>query len=413
MINIILIECAYHDELIGPCLEVFNTISSVSGVTLYTTKDILARSGADVTEQKKAKVIASDLALNRPDKNIDYISYLFKRQILLNNILNNIYISIERRQKTLIIILTIAKSMLSIKAVKMLKKLRSKKDCQIFIGIHNSYEWFEIEHEDSKRIKSYEKATGTSHVVRWLDALTKTGRKQLLGFIDGFYVISPRISIPTKKPIIWIPPRLSNKELFDKRKNILADPRFFDKCRIVIPGTVDEGRRDYLSIFDRLEDISIKQKNLEIILLGKMKAQVIRAIINKGKFSNMVKAFDGYIDKEKYQNEILNSHFVLLNLRYVPPYGKYKISGPEIDAASLGIPMIVPQNYIRGGDLHSGVAVEVKNIGDSIEVALDYFNDRKKYMRLAEQALENSKLFRNEQVSAQILSVLSSQVISR
>jgi hypothetical protein len=411
-INVILIECAYHDELLKPTLILFEGISFIRNIKIFTTDNIYDRSGIQSKEiSDKTNIFLYHLTdpYKKNIYNIDYIKYLLKKRSIFKRVLKEVYKNHCFKNINLIFILTISDSMISKSAIKIIKKIKSIGNNIMIIGIHNVHKWFDVTYDNLDK-ENLNKSKKDKYYINIFNKYIKNQRKHLIKLSDGFFTISDKLEIPSEKPKLCIPNKFMIPEILNKRKTLLNDKYFYEKCIIVIPGTVDEDRRDYFTIVKALEEFLIKNKkaDIKIIFAGKLLSEGLKDRINKSLARNNILFFNRYLSAEEYKEYLLNSHFVLLNLRNVPPYGKYKISGPENDARSMGIPLLVPDRYEKKQEDIN--VIRYDKLINSIDIAYNYYQDRKKYINIALKAIENANKYEINVIRAKVIDTITKMI---
>jgi hypothetical protein len=126
------------------------------------------------------------------------------------------------------------------------------------------------------------------------------------------------------------------------------DARTFEKFTVVIPGSVDCGRRNYEGFLAALSTIP-PSNNIQFVFLGKCPAQLQKRIIDM-KLERFIKTYNEYVDGEKMLHYIKNADAVAFlidksieeNCRL---YTRYKASGTSVFCLSFGIPCIVSNEF--------------------------------------------------------------------
>lgn len=137
---------------------------------------------------------------------------------------------------------------------------------------------------------------------------------------------------------------------------------------VVIPGTVDQHRRNYSRIFKKA--LHFKQ-NFTLVFLGAGKEQQ-RLISAKNKTPKNVrlKYYNEHVDSEEFTREMLKASVLWCPIReeteffsITEYYGKTKISGNIGDAITYGKPAIFPKSYTN---YYSFVFKEERDIEEQI-----------------------------------------------
>lgn len=168
-------------------------------------------------------------------------------------------------------------------------------------------------------------------------------------FITNSPVLSYTLSKKSSKQIFVIPFNFNNSE-----KKILKEIKS-SKINVLIPGLVDQKRRDYITLlkifYIYLE--SNPNSNIQIELLGKLgNNSKIISLINKvnNKKRNAIIYYTKFIDDKKFNNRIMKSQIIFSNLKkninkqgINEVYGSTKESGISFIIAKYSKPAIIPK----------------------------------------------------------------------
>jgi len=162
---------------------------------------------------------------------------------------------------------------------------------------------------------------------------------------------TPLVTFPdrTPHPISPVESHLSMQIEFPKKT---LTPPF----RIVIPGSVDANRRNYLGVIETLK--LLQTKPIELILLGNAATEAGATIVTA--FQSItgdhltLRHFSGYIPESTYERELAQAHLIWspLNIhkkssRKSPEtYGLTTASGLTADLLLNNIPALVPTEFI-------------------------------------------------------------------
>jgi hypothetical protein len=159
------------------------------------------------------------------------------------------------------------------------------------------------------------------------------------------YYINKNMEDINKTDFDWFLPSLYNLPYEDDTNyDILSK----DKINIVIPGSVDDKRRNYSGLLDVLNTIKDKNVPFQIILLGKMPSAK-QKLIDDMRLNHIIKTFDEYIPGKLMLYIIKNSDaiaFLIDKTINCQIYNTYKATGTSIFCLSFGIPCIVSDNFI-------------------------------------------------------------------
>jgi hypothetical protein len=173
--------------------------------------------------------------------------------------------------------------------------------------------------------------------------------------IDGVITLSEHLWIP---PFFRNTPRFTMPSRFYSPREI---PKANDEVRFVVPGSVNNSRRDYRLIMCGLSELFEKnpqiKKMVSVTLLGRMEDNSVRKMIDTMGLKENIRTFTNYVPEEQFNRELGNAHFAII----VPPtnstYGVHKISGPFWEAFCRGVPIIAPSKFQQVKDAEGSALV--------------------------------------------------------
>lgn len=142
---------------------------------------------------------------------------------------------------------------------------------------------------------------------------------------------------------------------FNNSNQKIIDKAISSKINILIPGIVDQKRRDYLSFLKNFYTYIINNpnSNIQIELLGTLKNNFeIMYLINKINMekNNSIIYYIKFIDDEKFHDQIIKSDIIFSNLKkginkqgFNEVYGLTKESGISFIIAKYSKPAIIPE----------------------------------------------------------------------
>lgn len=157
-------------------------------------------------------------------------------------------------------------------------------------------------------------------------------------------------------------------ELMSKDNNLKFLPIYFNQfnsqnllqeaIRIVIPGAVSQSRRDYNSLFIKLEKFEAIGINYEFVFLGKASGRALEQLKNvEQRLPDFIsfKYFTEKIPQQEFDLEMKKADVLYCPIRQETEffsvreiYGETKISGNIGDAIRYGKPAIFPSTYTSG-----------------------------------------------------------------
>lgn len=247
------------------------------------------------------------------------------------------------------------------------------KNVHSILTVHNIHDYFEV---DETLLKSYN-----------LNKVRKYQKKFVRNF-DKIVVLADRMKDFLKvnygiEPYT-MPYKLTKLSYIEKRNNFLNDKTLTSKVKFVVPGNVDSKRKDYYSIID---SFSRYDKNkYELVFLGKV---IEEKILKYGKTKNInIKSFKSYIPENLFNDEIINSHFVIGFSSGLSPYGILKASGIEFDGPALGVPTIVNNENLMS---EKGVFLFTENLQATLDQLFCDFENNEYLEKYGKSAFEKMK----------------------
>lgn len=235
------------------------------------------------------------------------------------------------------------------------------------------------------------------------------GKRLLLNKIAGFNVLAESMvpylknKISPGKKIYSIP-----GSYFDPNQSYFLNFEKNQSVKIVIPGTVDERRRDYSQIKMLLEKADLQYIRIELCLLGVFKTgysentrQFCLAYLQK---HTNLKIFDAeIIDQPEFDKYMLDCHFIWMPAQpkisisdgIIEEYGKSICSGNIGDAIKYSKPFFIPKTIpLDEPLLNSAIRYETPN--DIVRVINDL--NFEVYSGLHQKALDSSGHYTLEKI---------------
>jgi hypothetical protein len=174
------------------------------------------------------------------------------------------------------------------------------------------------------------------------------------------YFIDTHIKYVDKLKYDWFLPCLNN----------FVPPNYDDsgylsenKINIIVPGSVDDNRRNYNGLIDALDAMKDKDLPFQILFLGKISIDKRRLIDDK-KLNHVIKTFHDYVPGKLMLSLIKNSDaiaFLIDNTIDIRVYNTYKATGTSVLCLSFGLPCIVSDDFILDSGLKNKAVVYPKN----------------------------------------------------
>jgi len=275
-----------------------------------------------------------------------------------------------------------------------------KRNPKIFINLHDVNNFF------------------NAHYSFKFRALIKKAGKELLktkaaGFIVNAkamkaYIESNKL---TSKPVFWLPPVIEKTRLTSSN---FTSPLI----TITIPGSIDQKRRDYISVLNVFEKIhQTLPASIEIVLAGRPVGLYgtsvltkVKAMIDQGM---RVLYSSKEIEEKDFQELIASSTILLAPLKVdtsihdniKEQYGISKVSGNIYDAIRHGKPLIVPSSLIVPEEIKTSCLYYTSE--EHLFEQIIVLATNKQFLRdLTLKALKNSKQFSETQVSKKLSLIL-------
>jgi hypothetical protein len=237
---------------------------------------------------------------------------------------------------------------------------------------------------------------------RWVRFI---GKRALIKIVKEFNVISSTMvdylknKLPTTKKVHCIPGRV-----FDETRSETLPDDLINSIRIVIPGSIDQRRRNYEIVFDLLHQIDQKNLQISLVLLGGI-SEHGKEILDKCKLyvsrlANLKFFQTDVVDQPVFDREMELAHFVLIPsvIHTVifdgisETYGLSMSSGTIFDAIKHAKPVIIPEQLAVPDNVESS-CFKYATGADIIHFLESFFIRPEKYQEWSEKAVNNSKAY--------------------
>ncbi len=201
-----------------------------------------------------------------------------------------------------------------------------------------------------------------------------------------------------------------NKQIFTLpfnffNRSMKVDIKEKEKIHFVIPGQIEEHRREYNVILDSFEKLFNNfNEKIDLCLLGYPvgiygKNILKKCEIMKKKGYNII-TFDTFVPEDKYNEIIMNSDLIIAPIRIKTRgmgeiqeiYGITKASAVVFEAIQYAKPLVVPCKFNIINELKSSTLKYIDS-EDLVKTFTDIIKNRKELLDLKKSALENSKSF--------------------
>ena len=184
--------------------------------------------------------------------------------------------------------------------------------------------------------------------------------------------------------------------------NIKPDTKIKNKIQFVVPGQIEEHRRDYNIILDAFEKIFEKYNQIiELVLLGYPVGTYGYNIIKRCKKMQRkgynIKYFEKFVPEDVYNDFMKNVDFILLPIKVksrglgliTEYYGKSKGSAAVYEGIQYAKPLILPQDFIVDENFKTST-LQYKDLEDLEKTLIRLFDDEKNVIDLKKEAYKNS-----------------------
>ena len=369
--NIGLLEFHCHIKYIYTMAKIVKTENT--NVTIFTTPKLFS----------KVKTYLKNLK--------DYEVILKEKDEGMNNFFKRVE-KICNEKIDLLFINTIQKTMLDFPMF-----LNFKPKCKMILTIHTANSWF-----------SKKPQINLKKPFRTIDTNVSTifGKFFILPKFNGINVIYSPIKdfienkTDYKKPVFTIP--FGFYDEINKPQKTKKE----DKIIFVIPGQIEEHRRNYDIVIDAFEKIFEKYNDkIEFILLGYPVGAYGKRIINRCKKLKKqgynIIYYNNFVPEDEYNEIMKNVDFLILPIKMlstgvgVTPeyYGKTKGSAAVFEGVQYAKPLIVPKNFTIIKELESST-LKYKSSED-LEKTLEeiIIENKDKLDKLSKEACKNSEKF--------------------
>lgn len=270
--------------------------------------------------------------------------------------------------------------------------LRQLHQCRIILTLHMINEYFK-----------FQPALAIRRLVR------SYGKRRLMQAVNEFTVLSEEqaryLSEQLKEhhAIHTIPGSFFDMDNY-RRSLVHAG----ETWRIVVPGSIDERRRNYDEVFRLLELAEQASINVSVTLLGGRNYQYSDAVIKrceewKSTHDNLRYFDHAHISQVQFDQELQSSHFIWIPLRektiisdgIVEEYGRTICSGNIGDIIRHAKPFIAPQHLTMDMAL-SSAAIRYQQPQDLIQLIASMNNES--YRALADKALQAATYYTSEKI---------------
>ena len=246
---------------------------------------------------------------------------------------------------------------------------------------------------------SFKSGSGFRGWVRYM------GKRSLLKIVNEFNVVASTMveylkrRLPRHKKVHNVP-----GSVYEENKRPLIAKEVVNSLRIVIPGTIDNRRRDYNVAFDLLSEIDQKNLPVSMVLLGGV-SEYGKLILEKcrqyiSKTSNLVFFQTDTVDQPIFDREMDDCHFIwipsvvktVLSDGIEEIYGLSISSGTLFDVIKHAKPFIVPRELAIPAQLESS-CFKYDSRNEILPFLESFLIHPEQYSRWADNAIYNSGMY--------------------
>jgi len=282
-------------------------------------------------------------------------------------------------------------------------------NCPVYLGLHNDYvAWFYPNIFSGIRV-----ALKRCHFLLNRDLIYKL-RKTLIQQLYSMYyrkVFLKKLFNGKSKIVVYGPNVKRALSKYCKSEDVLEFPfaiyeeGFVDakkivdtqKLSIVIPGIVNNNRRDYFGLFDALfkSADNKSKKQFELILLGKIDlgSTLLSKVKTLQSLGFCIRYFTEYIDEETYSSELNRAQLILGNPRISKNgYGIAGETGILYNMIRSAKPGLMPKSFNIFPSLRSST-IFYSSFDDVVEKIIELSSNQNKLQDLASNAIFNAKKY--------------------
>jgi len=365
-----ILELHYHVKYLYTKAKICKT--KETNITIFTTKEIYEK----LTTYLK-NTSEYDFVLKEKDESIN--SFLKKVKKICDEKIDLLFIN------------TVQKSILDLPHY-----IRLNPNCKMVLTIHTANAWF-----------STKPALDIKQIFRTVDT-------NLSSIIAKMFILPKFHAIN----VIYAPIKQFILEKGNYKKNVFTLPFGFfegnidpkprekdDKILFVIPGQIEEHRREYDIVLDAFEKL-YKKFNGKIVLyllgypVGSYGKRILKRCKKLEKNGYNLKYFDSYVPEKLYDETMKSIDIIILPIKIksgsfgvIPEfYGTTKGSAAVFEGIQYGKPLVVPKKFNMMEELESST-LKYNDSKDLENVLTELIENRERLEKLKKEAYKNSKYF--------------------
>lgn len=239
------------------------------------------------------------------------------------------------------------------------------------------------------------------------ESIQHIGKRVLLNSVKEFNVVSDTMIPYLKKKDDTIKIHNVPGAVFEHRINRNTINK---SVHLVVPGSIDQKRRDYEQVFSLLNEAERMELSVDITLLGGPHKEYGDAIISRAKLFNGKNTRVFYysqktVDQDEFDEKLDSSHFIFIPsvvhttiCNNIPEiYGITKSSGNIFDVIKHAKPFIVPGALVIPSNLNDS-CFAYKSIPDLAIFLQSLLRFPEQYIGWNENAIKNSEKYTIEKI---------------
>lgn len=338
-------------------------------------------------------IFKRDLESILAQKNLRYTWHFLDPNERYDEFYQKIYAVLKNDHYDLVILNSIDSRLLILFVILMIAK-----PGRIWVNLHDINNFFKI--KPSLNIRTNIRSIGKNLLMLLTDGYIVNAES-----MKG-YMIKNHL---TKKPIYWVQP------VYYKPSLPVQEP--FSNNTIVIPGSIDQRRRDYDLVLEVIQKMLNYKMAVKWILAGKPVEDYGVKIIGKAKELKRqgadISFYKEVIPENQFQQIISSSSLILSPLvsattihdNIVEVYGESKGSGNVYDAIRHGKPLIVPFTVTVPKEIVSS-CIKYESKDNLVEQLLRILTDNAILSEYRQKAERNSQNFSKERVKSMFKAAL-------
>jgi len=195
-----------------------------------------------------------------------------------------------------------------------------------------------------------------------------------------------------------------------------ADTKCEKKRSFVVPGNIEEKRRDYNIVIDAFQEVIGKDREVELYLLGVPVGDYGKSIIDRCEQlvaqGARIRTYRSFVDEGLFAREVLSSIAIISPIRVETvfdgiseTYGKTKATGCVFDAIKYAKVGIFPEDLTVPAEIESSI-IKYKGKNDLVNIMNKLLKDEKFLKEQAQNAINNSLKYSVNNIRPKVFSLI-------